>query len=206
VEENRKESYLFLLLSLIDKISWPELPKRRGRPYTYSPLVMLKCFVAMVWLKLDSHRGLCSKLNSETLEAERLKEACGLQKLPSRRTFDRRLNSLAADLKMRISAVAKLLCEHGIVDASIVSTDSSLLKANGNIWHKKQMKQGVLPCRNIDVEAHWGKSRCKGWIFGYKGCITVTALKPIVPIYASLDTANVNDTKLYPELVDRLPF
>ena len=155
MEENRKEPDLFLLLSLVDQVSWPESPKRPGRPYTYPPLVMLKCFTVMVWLKLDSHRGLYSKLNSGTAEAERLKEACGLQRLPSRRTFDRRFNSLASDLKMRILTMAKLLCEEGIVDASIVSTDSSLLKANGNIWHKRYMKKGILPCGNIDAEAKW---------------------------------------------------
>jgi len=206
VEENIKEQNLFLLLSLVDKVSWPEPPKRPGRPFTYPPLVMLKCFIVMVWLKLDSHRGLYSKLNSGTVEAEWLKVACGLCRLPSRRTFDRRFNSLGSDLKERILTMAKLFCERGIVDASIVSTDSALLKANGNIWHKKDRRQGILPCGNIDVEANWGKSRCKGWVYGYKGCVTVTALKPIVPVYASLATANVNDTKFYPELVEKLPF
>lgn len=205
MEGNIKEPYLFLLLKLVDQISWPEPSKKPGRPYVYPPLVMLKCFIAMVWLKLDSHRGLYSKLNSGTVEAERLKDACGLCRLPSRRTFDRRFTDLASDLKQRILTMAKLLCEQKIVDPSIVSTDSSLLKANGNIWHKKQMEQGILPCGNIDVEAHWGKTRCKGWVYGYKSCVTVTALPPTVPIYASLATANVNDTHLYPELVDHLP-
>jgi hypothetical protein len=160
----------------------------------------------MVWLKLDSHRSLYSKLNSGTVEAERLKEACGLCRLPSRRTFDRRFNTMAPDLKQRILAMAKLLCEQRIIDASIVSTDSMLLKANGNIWHRKDMKRRRLPCSNIDVEANWGKSRCKGWVYGYKGCVTVTALQPIVPVYAALSTANVNDTMFYPELIEQLPF
>jgi len=199
------ESNLLLLLRLVDEVYWPELPKKRGRPYVYSPLVILKCFIAMVWLKLDSHRGLYSKLNSGTPEAERLREACGLQRIPSRRTFDRRFNSVASDLKQRILTMAELLCEQGIVDPSIVSTDSSLLKANGRIWHKKHMKQHVLQCGNVDVEANWGKTRCKGWVYGYKGCVTVTALQPTVPLYASLATANVDDTQFYPELVENLP-
>jgi len=199
------ESNLFLLLSLVDRVAWPEPPRKPGRPFTYPPLVMLKCFVVMVWLKLDFHRGLYSKLSSGTLEAERLMKACGLCGLPSRRTFDRRFNNLAPDLKQRISTMAMLLCQQGIVDPSTVSTDSSLLKANGNIWHRRHMKRGILPCGNIDVEAHWGKTRCKGWVYGYKGCITVTALPPAVPIYASLSTANVDDTIFYPELVDCLP-
>lgn len=207
MEENRTEPNLSLLLSLIDQIAWSEPPKKLGRPFTYPPLVILKCFIVMVWLKLDSHRGLYSKLGSGTVEAERLKEACGLpeDRLPSRRTFDRRFTDLASDLKARILAMAKLLCEQGVVDPSIVSTDSSLLKANGNIWHRRHMKQGVLPCGNIDVEANWGKTRCKGWVYGYKGCVTVTGLEPTVPLYASLAAANVNDTKFYPELVEQLP-
>ena len=126
--------------------------------------------------------------------------------MPSRRTFDRRFNAMTPDLKQRILTIAKLLCEQGIVNPSIVSTDSMLLKANGNVWHKKDMKQRRLPCGNIDVEANWGKSRCKGWVYGYKGCVTVTALPPTVPMYAALETANVNDTKFYPELIEQLPF
>lgn len=207
-EDKKKEPNIFLLLSLIDHVSWLEPPKKPGRPYTYPPLVILKCFIVMVWLKLDSHRGLYGKFTCGTDEAALLKEACGLPegRLPSRRTFDRRFTSLASDLKGRIRTMANLFCEREIANASIVSTDSVLLKANGNIWHRKQMKQGMVPCGNIDVEAHWGKSRCKGWVYGYKGCVTVTALQPTVPLYASLATANVNDTTFYPELVETLPF
>lgn len=201
------DSNLFLLLALVDRVPWPEPPKKRGRPYTYPPLVILKCFVVMFWLKLDSHRGLYSKFDSGTLEAERLRGACGLLggRLPSRRTFDRRFTALAPDLKQRILTMAMLLCEGGIADPSIVSTDSTLLKADGNVWHKKQMEQGILPRGNIDIEANWGKTRCKGWVYSYKGCVTVTGLEPTVPLYASLAAANVNDTRFYPELVEQLP-
>jgi hypothetical protein len=55
-----------------------------------------------------------------------------------------------------------------IVDPSILSTDSTLIKANGHVWHKSSMVEGVVPRSGIDTDAMWGFSHTKGWIFGYK--------------------------------------
>ncbi|HET7391724.1 MAG TPA: hypothetical protein VFJ51_12955, partial [Nitrososphaeraceae archaeon] len=50
------ESILISILYLIGLIPWPESrkKKRRGRPYVYSPTVILRCFVVRIWLRLDS--------------------------------------------------------------------------------------------------------------------------------------------------------
>ena len=74
------------------------------------------------------------------------------------------------------------------------ATDATLMQANGNLWHKPQMDAGVagvLPdCGNVDVEARWGKSGYKGWVFGY-GLHTLLLTHPIPwPIGFALCPAN----------------
>src|SRR2546425_2203154 len=76
--------------------------------------------------------------------------ACGLPRVPDRRTFDRRLKNISSDgsdedLKPRIDAMGRLFVEERLVDSYIVSVDSSLLRARGGIWHKASMEKGVVP-------------------------------------------------------------
>ena len=55
-------------------------------------------------------------------------KACGLSQLPpSRRTFDRRLNTISEDIKNMITAMRELFVHEKIVDPSILSTETVLL-------------------------------------------------------------------------------
>ncbi len=97
----------------------------------------------------------------------KLAVACGLIKIPSRRTFYRRLKVISTDIKERISTIGHLFVAiEGLIDLSITAIDSTLLKSNGHVWHKSSMKKGVVPCSGIDTDAKWGYSHIKGWIFG----------------------------------------
>ncbi len=58
----------------------------------------------------------------------KLAVACGLIKIPSRRTFDRRLKTISTDIKERISTMGYLFVADGLVDLSITAIDSTLLK------------------------------------------------------------------------------
>jgi hypothetical protein len=84
---------------------------------------------------------------------------CGLSRVPSRRTFDRRLVTISAgDIKNRITTMGELFVREKIVDPSIIlSTDSTLVKAKGHVWHKSSMKKKVVPCSGIDIDARWGR-------------------------------------------------
>ena len=74
-----------------------------------------------------------------------------------------------------------------MVDPSITSVDSTLLKAKGPVWHKSSMKKGIVPCSGIDTDARWGYSHTKGWTFGYKLYLTCTTTgKIIVPLTAQM--------------------
>ena len=64
--------------------------------------------------------------------------------------------------------MGELFVHDKIINPSILSTDSPLLKIQGYVWHKSSMKKKVLPRSGIDTDARWGFSHTKSWIFGYK--------------------------------------
>ena len=53
------------------------------------------------------------------------------------------------------------IAERLVVDPSITATDSTLIKANGNVWHKSSIEKGEVPCPGIDTDARWGYSHTK---------------------------------------------
>ena len=131
------------------------MPKKRGRPYVYSPTVILRCFIVRIWFRLDSNNALYTFLETDWKYRRKLVLAWGLITIPSRRTFDRRLKTISIDIKQRISAMGCLFIVEGMVDPSITAVDSSLLKAKGHVWHKSSMEKGVVPRPGIDTGARW---------------------------------------------------
>ena len=55
--------------------------------------------------------------------------ACGLERVPDRRTFDRRLRGISSDVTSRIDSMGHLFVEEGLVDPYVVCVDSTILKA-----------------------------------------------------------------------------
>lgn len=131
--------------------------------------------------------------------------ACGLIKIPSRRTFDRRLKTISMDIKQRISTMGCLFVTEGLADPPITAVDSTLIKSKGPVWHKSSMKKGEVPCPGIDTDARWGYSHTKGWVFGYKLHLTCTTGDLIVPLTADVTTANVQDNQMYVPLTSYSP-
>jgi hypothetical protein len=116
------------------------MPNKRGRPYTYlSTTVILRCFIVLIWFRLDSNNALHTFLELDCQYNHKLAVACGLITIPCRRTFDRRLKTMSIDIKERISTMGYLfVAEHlAMVDDDhfITAIDSTLLKANGNVLH-----------------------------------------------------------------------
>ena len=88
-------------------------------------------------------------------------KSLGLDKLPDRRTFDRRFKVIPIDKRSRIDAMGMLFIKDGLVDP-IVSVDSSLLKAKGHVWLRSNTKNEV-PRSGIDRYGRLrGFSRTKG--------------------------------------------
>ena len=196
---------------MIGLIAWSNSDRKkknkRGRPYVYSPTIILRCFIVRIWLRLDSNRALYQYLAMDLPYNRKVMEACGLSKLPpSRRTFDRRLNTISEDIKNMITAMGELFVHDKIIDPYIVTTDSTLIKAKGSVWHKSSMIEGVIPHSGIDTDARWGFSHTKGWIFGYKlHLIASTIGSIIVPLAADFTTANISDNQMYSTVTCSLP-
>jgi Transposase DDE domain len=195
-------------LYLIGLIRWPHKNNKRGRgrPYVYSPTVILRCFVVRTWFRLDSTRALHEYLAMDLSYNKKVMKGCGLSRVPCRRTFDRRLATISNDIKNRITTMGKLFVRDKIIDPSVLSTDSTLIKAKGHVWHKSSMEEGVVPRSGIDTDARWGFSHTKGWIFGYKlHLISSTIGSIIVPLVADFTTANIPDNQMYSILTSSLP-
>ena len=88
-------------------------------------------------------------------------KSCGLTSLPDRRTFDRRLSTISADIKERIATMASLFVKEKLVDPYIIAIDMTLLRAKGHLWHKSSMIKGLIPRSGIDTDATWGFSHTK---------------------------------------------
>jgi len=193
---------------LIGQIPWPKSGKkrRRGRPYVYPPSVILRCFIVRIWLRLDSNRALRDFLAMDCYpHNRRIMKACGLTSLPDRRTFDRRLSKISADIKERIATMTSLFVKEKLVDPYIIAIDSTLIRAKGQLWHKSYMIKEIVPCSGIDIDARWGFSHTKRWIFGYKLHIVSSTGSLIVPLSVDFTQASVYDNQIYPTITSSLP-
>lgn len=161
---------------LVTIISWPcnsvRYYHRRGRPFVYSPTIILRCFMVRIWFRLDSNRSLHHFLCLDLPYNRRIMKACGLSVSclpPSRRTFDKRLKIMSVDIKERITTMGNLsVFDEGLIKPHILAVDSTLLRSKGKIWHVLSKRKGVVPCSGIDTDAMWGFNHTRGWIFGYK--------------------------------------
>lgn len=211
---NNPSSILISILYLVRIVTWPcnsvkHYHGKRGRPYVYSPTIIIQCFIIRIWFRLDSNRSLHHFLCLDLPYNKKVMKACGLSGsyLPSRRTFDRRLKTISNDIKQRISIMGSLFVSdaEGLVKPYILAVDSTLIKAyKDRVWHKSSMKKGIVPRPGIDVDARWGFSHTREWIFGYKLHI-VSSTDPIaVPLSADVTTANIPDNQIYPDLISCL--
>ena len=141
-------SILISILFLVGLIRWPHNNKPRlGRPYVYSPTVILRCFIVRIWFRLDSNRALHEYLAMDLSYNKKVMKVCGLSRIPNRRTFDRRLATISNDIKNRVTTMGELFVPDKIIDPSVLSTDSTLIKAKGHLWHKSSMKKKVVHVR-----------------------------------------------------------
>ena len=196
------DSILLRILFLIDVIPWSKPNRKRGRPYYYSPTVMVRCFIVRVWIRIPSNNALHEYFSIDKLYNRKVMKVCGLDRLPDRRTFDRRFKTISIDIRSRIDAMGMLFIKDGLIDP-IVSVDSSLLKAKGHVWLRSNTKNEVSRS-GIDTDAKWGYSRTKGWIFGYKMHLACSTGSLIVPLSADFTTANITDNKMYESITSSL--
>jgi hypothetical protein len=165
---------------------------------------MLRCFVVRIWLRIPSNNCLHHYFSINVSYNKKVMAACGLDMLPDRRTFDRRFKIMP--IRDVIEMMGTRFVTERLVDGSMVSVDSSMIRArNGYIWHRKQMTHGMIPRSGIDIDARWGFSGTKGWIYGYKLHMSCSTGPLVVPLSACVTTANIPDNQTYRNIVEPLP-
>jgi hypothetical protein len=202
---------LLVLLSLVEGVSLPPAPARRGHPDVYSDQLILKALVVMLVRRIWTAHGLLALLDEPTAPLRRVRAQLTDPhgRFPSRRTWERRLARLAGSLPLLIALLGAWLLRrldpwpHG---GRAVAIDSTTLRARGGVWHKKHRDAGEVPHTSIDTEAGWTKSGWHGWVYGWKLHLVVTVSDRVwLPLAADLTPANVADNEHAPTLLAALP-
>jgi hypothetical protein len=205
-----QESLLVVLVKLIDVIPTPPLgAAKRGRPITYPEELFLKALLIMIVKHLHKVHELLSVLNEPTFEMQQVRNLLTENgRYPTRRTWERRLKGLPASLPAQIGCFGRYLVELIAPWASCgraVAVDSTVLRSNGGVWHKKDREKGEVPHSSIDTEAHWTKSGWHGWVYGWKLHIACAVAFVWIPLSAQLTSANEADNENAPALIYELP-
>jgi hypothetical protein len=138
-----------------------------------------------------------------------LKALLGTNKFPARSTYFDRYRRAHRLFAQAIKLQGERAMAEGIIDATVVAADKSLIAARGPLWHKSDRKKNRIPkgLRGVDRDSDWGCSKHDGWVQGYSFEVVVSATKnsPVFPLLASADTASAKETTTFGEKIDNLP-
>jgi hypothetical protein len=177
----------------------------------YPDCLIVKALIIMIIRRLYTAYSLLAVLEQETALTQQLRTLLTDEhgRFPSRRTWERRLKVLPEDLPGLVGALGRYLVrliQPWAEQGRAVALDSTALRANGGVWHKKHREKGIVPHTSIDTEAHWSKSGHHGWWYGWKLHLACTVAAVWIPLAAKLTPANVHDSVPAPELIRQLPF
>jgi hypothetical protein len=170
-----------------------------GKPYTYSEVGMIVLFMTMFVKGIFAFKAM-------TRYAARHYQRFGFKTAPSRQTIRRRFYALPKLLQQVIPVVADeaVSLDDRLASGGIGFIDKCLFWAKGGVWHKKQMKAGIVPTSTIDTEATWGFTPYrKRWIFGYGLHAIVNRIR--FPLSACVTTGSAKDDRQVPSLLASLP-
>jgi hypothetical protein len=163
----------------------------------------------MIVRHLHTVHELLSVLQQPTSEMQLLRDVLTCDgHYPTRRTWERRLKALPDSLPAQIGCLGRALVELIVPWANCgraVAIDSTVLRARGGVWHKKDREMDVVPHTSIDTEAHWTKSGWHGWVYGWKLHLVTTVAAVWIPLAADLTAANVADNEQALKLLPELP-
>lgn len=205
------DSILVSLVRLVDQLPFPPPPTRRkrGRQQTYSDQLIVKALVVMIIRRLYTAWALLAFLRQEDPVVQQLRPLLTEQgRVPTRRTWERRLAALPSTLPGLIGRLGRQLVTvltpwgqqgHG------AACDSTAVRAHGGVWHQKHREAGVVPHTSIDTQAHWSKSGWHGWWYGWKLHLAVSIGSLRIPLAAEFTAANIADSDIAPRLLTQLP-
>ena len=156
---------------------------------------MLKLYLYMLIKRITGFKTMAKHLCLKTELLSRF----GLSQCPHRTTLSRRFKRLPLVLREQVRSLHSDFVARGVTLIDAMSVDSSLLHAEGNVWHKRQRDKGELPaCGNIDQAAHWGRSGCGQWVYGYRvHCLVSGDFKAALPCDVEVAAANIKDAHVF---------
>lgn len=192
---------LIQLLALIDLV-WVETGL--GMPKVYSEQTIFKVYLVSVLKQLWSRRSLWRYLSQMPSVAT----ACGLLRIPDRRTLDRRLAEVAPQAEAQIQALGLVLSLEAVTDAMTAASDGSAFATPGPVWHKADKQAGIVPkgLRGLDKDADWIQSTYHGWVYGYKAHVTIsTAPTSVRAVLSARVTGGACESHVLQSQLDDLP-
>jgi hypothetical protein len=197
---------LIQLLALIDLV-WVEPESRRqgrGAPKWYSEKVIFKVYVVSLMKTLWERRSLGRFLKANPTVAA----ACGLARIPDRRTLDRRLTEIAPHAEEPIRALGLVLSVEAVTSSVTAASDGSVFATPGPVWHKKDKEAGIVPegLHGLDREADWIQSSYHGWVYGYKAHVTTSVSPTTVRVVLDATvTGSACESQVLDNRIDTLP-
>jgi len=161
--------------------------------------------LAVVAVTLRTFKGL--ELRRLLEKDARLRQALGFERVPHRRTLERRLASLQSEAEAQVAALGRQIVEQVAPTDDLpvaASIDGRMYQALGPKWHQKQRKKGIIPLglRNVDTESRWSKSGYRGWVQGYR-LVTQCLVWPVpIPLFATWQPNNVGEGKIFAAALD----
>jgi len=204
-------SLLVSLLWLVEQIPTPPpLAKRqRGRQETYSDKLFVKALIVMIMRRLYTAYALLSFLEQADPVALQIRPLLTEHgRFPTRRTWERRFAHLPARLPALIGCLGRplvTLLQPWAAQGPAAAVDSTPLRANGGVWHKKHRLAGEVPHSSIDPEAAWSKSGYHGWWYGWKLHLAVAVGSVWLPLAAAFTIASTADNVIAPTLLEQWP-
>ena len=191
------ETNIDILVSYLDKVFEKITYKpQRGQKTIYSWASFIVFFALMALKRIHTYKGMHKY-------AQKSHTHFGWSKCPSRKTIKTRFEKLPAILQVIIPQIAMFWGElHHSFSLKWVFIDKSVFRSLGGLWHRKQMKEGLIPHTSIDTEASWAKSDYHGWRFGYGLHLIVNQFR--FPVAAIVATASDKDYSFVETLIKNI--
>jgi Transposase DDE domain len=184
--------YVALLFTLFERF-WQQEAARshRGRPFVYQHKALRVFFVIMQQRRLfrfkAQHRWLQHHPD--------LRQHLGLPEVPNRTTLSRRYKDLYPVLQDFVAFLGQYAEDlDPQVTSQDLSTDKSLFKAQGPVWHQSDRQAGRIPdkLRHLDTDASWSQSGSHGWVYGYG--LHLVDHRSGFPTWVQIETAAVAES------------